>query len=133
MPPMPQMIVSQMGMLSLSPGATSLPSRPMITPPMRRPMISPTMWGHPFLPRESWISVPGQCPGSFIMAVPRFRGNHRTPGRVGVSAEADGARRRRAQLEVGDLVGGYDDGAALGVREPQHPAARERLGELRLD
>src|SRR3954451_20219855 len=37
---MPHSSVSQIGMLSLSPGATSLPSRPMITPAMRMPMIS---------------------------------------------------------------------------------------------
>src|SRR3954452_14218983 len=39
-PPMPHRIVSQIGMLSLSPGATNLPSRPMMMPAMMTPMIS---------------------------------------------------------------------------------------------
>src|SRR6478672_11573688 len=49
------------------------------------------------------------------------------------SAEADGARGGGAQLEVGDLVGGHDDRAALDVREPQHAVAGDRLGEALLD
>src|SRR5215212_4101757 len=39
-PPIPHRIVSQIGMLSLSPGATNLPSRPMMMPAMMTPMIS---------------------------------------------------------------------------------------------
>src|SRR3954453_1052755 len=39
-PPMPHRIVSQIGMLSLSPGATNFPSRPMMMPAMMTPMIS---------------------------------------------------------------------------------------------
>src|SRR3954452_5629102 len=37
---MPHSRVSQSGMLSRSPGATNLPSRPMMRPAMRTPMIS---------------------------------------------------------------------------------------------
>ena len=39
-PPMPHRMVSQIGMLSLSPGATNLPSSPMMMPAMMTPMIS---------------------------------------------------------------------------------------------
>src|SRR6266540_3730008 len=40
-PPIPQMTVSQNGMLSRSPGATNLPSRPMIVPPISAQRIAP--------------------------------------------------------------------------------------------
>jgi hypothetical protein len=44
-------IVSQIGMLSLSPGATNFPSRPMMMPAMITPMMSTatpfTHWGRP--------------------------------------------------------------------------------------
>src|SRR5680860_879862 len=39
-PPMPQRIVSQSGMLSLLPGATNLPSRPMTIPAIITPTVS---------------------------------------------------------------------------------------------
>src|SRR5215211_8689718 len=39
-PPIPQTTVSQRGMLSRSPGATNLPSRPMMMPAMITPMMS---------------------------------------------------------------------------------------------
>src|SRR5215203_5672390 len=39
-PPIPHTIVSQIGMLSLSPGATNFPSRPMMMPATMTPMIS---------------------------------------------------------------------------------------------
>src|SRR5688500_9372175 len=39
-PPIPHTIVSQIGMLSLSPGATNFPSRPMMMPAMMTPRIS---------------------------------------------------------------------------------------------
>src|SRR3954454_10034561 len=45
-PPMPHRTVRQIGMLSLSPGATNLPSRPMMMAAMMTPMISmgPSLW-----------------------------------------------------------------------------------------
>src|SRR5215203_3834685 len=39
-PPIPQTTVSQSGMLSRSPGAKNLPSRPMMMPAMITPMMS---------------------------------------------------------------------------------------------
>src|SRR5215213_12029024 len=39
-PPIPQTTVSQRGMLSRSPGAKNLPSRPMMMPAMMTPMMS---------------------------------------------------------------------------------------------
>src|SRR5215213_6352449 len=44
-PPIPQTTVSQSGMLSRSPGATNLPSSPMMMPAMITPMMST---GDPF-------------------------------------------------------------------------------------
>jgi hypothetical protein len=44
-PPIPQMTVSQSGMLSRSPGAKNLPSRPIMMPAMITPMMST---GDPF-------------------------------------------------------------------------------------
>src|SRR5918993_3689172 len=44
-PPIPQTTVSQIGMLSRSPGAKNLPSRPMMMPAMITPMMST---GDPF-------------------------------------------------------------------------------------
>src|SRR5829696_10157262 len=44
-PPIPQTTVSQSGMLSRSPGAKNLPSRPMMMPAMITPMMST---GDPF-------------------------------------------------------------------------------------
>src|SRR5215211_7085975 len=50
-PPIPQTTVSQSGMLSRSPGAKNLPSRPMMMPAMITPMMSIaipfTDWGRP--------------------------------------------------------------------------------------
>src|SRR5512133_801278 len=39
-PPMPQMMVSQIGMLSRLPGAMNLPNKPMMMPARMTPMIS---------------------------------------------------------------------------------------------
>ena len=94
---MPHRIVSQIGMLSLSPGATSLPSRPMIAPTMMRTMMSTTMLAtfrcHGFVDLGAGVVCrlvhDARYPEQFDA-----RKGARTPGRV--------CQRKPTVLEVGE-------------------------------
>src|SRR5215208_6891908 len=79
-PPIPQTTVSQSGMLSRSPGAKNLPSRPMMMPAMMTPMMSN---GHPF----------------HLLGTALFHGVARVP----VRPRAQSQMATMAQLRVADL------------------------------
>src|SRR3954451_12087706 len=116
MPPIPHRMVSQNGILSRWPGATSLPSSPMMVPPIRTTMIVPRVPMTTFLPRSHTPPT-----GSIL------------PRGTKLAAEADGSGERCRDVNVGDLLRGDDDASSLGVGQGQHPAAGDRLGDQLLD
>ena len=98
---MPHTTVSQSGMLSRSPGATNLPSSPMMVPPMSDD--------------EDRAMVP-------MMTL--LRGSRRPRCHVPRGPTRSGQLRKPtcpvtpvADLDVGELVAGDEDRAALGVGE----------------
>src|ERR671920_884878 len=109
-PPMPHRIVSQIGMLSLSPGATNLPSSPMMIPAMMTPMISMCA----FLQFSRW-------PVRYRASRDTRKASNETLGKSGRHAEraarsgpkSDLAAGGRADLDVRQLVGRHEDLAAL--------------------
>src|SRR4029450_9353930 len=100
-PPIPQTTVSQSGMLSRSPGAKNLPSRPMMMPAMITPMMSTgdpfhlvgdgLVWrgassrsGPPLTRMEKHRIAPHQVRGPTSDLGPAESGPHLTGGGLGV-------------------------------------------------
>src|SRR5829696_4765193 len=127
-PPMPHRTVSQSGMLSRSPGATNLPSSPMMTPAISTPMMSMS-----FSISGSGTTTAQQIPALGTRDPGNAPGDHeRRPGdRSSASLEPlPGAPRhlledQRVAVGVGEP--GVPDPAAAGLVDlaDVHPAPGE--------
>src|SRR6476661_8937041 len=111
-PPMPHRMVSQSGTLSRSPGATSLPSSPMIVPPMSAHRMALIMRG-----------VLSEVPGTSLPQLPMLSTGPAS------AAEPDLTDDAATDLDVSDARGRHQDPAVLGVGEREDPAGGNRLGE----
>src|SRR5512144_2353177 len=126
-PPIPQSTVSHRGMLSRSPGATNLPSRPMMMPAMMMPMMS--MTGDPSAIAP--LSTLSGADNSIRYDVTLTRGAHDLLAGVSrVAAQQRdehrvGAVAVRPQLHVGpatQLRNAGQDGARVEPRDVRHLA-----------
>src|SRR4051794_31400197 len=137
MPAMPHSTVSQNGIRSRLPGATSLPRMPMTTPPMSSQMIPPRVQVCPHLTSIGPRLVMGvvtvtrstsRSGRSYALCSPR------TPASNGGSApEADLTDGAAADLDVGDVARGHQDAATATVGERQRAVVRQGRVEGLLD
>ena len=123
-PPMPHRIVSQSGMLSLSPGATNFPNRPMMMPAMITPMISICLTSltgsHRARPRLPSLSAVGIDMASDERTVPAARPGPGGPWRPRPDARRS-ARRPQHERQDRDVADRVQEHA----RAAQHPADRD--------
>src|SRR4051794_8766835 len=112
MPTMPHTVVSHSGMLSRSPGATHLPSSPMMRPPTSVTMMVQSMRHLPSW-RAQAVPVLRQPYPVVLPSSPRDQARTVPTRRSASGAEADLSDRAGRDLDVRELLHRYDDPAAL--------------------